>query len=376
MELLNSFILNFSIVILYNIFIFDLLCFAKILLDKLNMKSQDTFKFYIYNWYLTLFYVFFYISFFIIFFYYIRILNLNQEINLKQFFLIIYNLVKISLLPLYIKFFIFIFIFILLINASLFFLIIHKHFLDHIFILYFYFRYHENLPREYKTKILMLGCQEDIITYYIGNISYKITKYLRPNYKYKDLPKYHFKVLINKIIYNKYYTLFVSLSPFFIILYDCIFNHWVITHVFYYLIVFIPVMIWKRITTSIARDASFLCQGIWDLYYKKETALYAISPLHKKVLDIYISTNLRVNIDLGLEPEMYLRDAMAFYPDIDEVNGYRNSEGTFIKKMPDNRIVRERMSDDGLTDVYEEWILLVEKMDISKKEKHKVLVFF
>ena len=68
---------------------------------------------------------------------------------------------------------------------------------------------------------------------------------------------------------NKYKT-FIQISPIIIVIYDCIINNFIIIHVYYYLLIYTPIMLIKRITTVINNTNFPFTEILWDIYYKKD----------------------------------------------------------------------------------------------------------
>jgi hypothetical protein len=267
---------------------------------------------------------------------------------------------------------------------------IHKYCIHHIYILYLYIRYIGNIPGIdfWFFNKLSRPHNEDIITYYVGQLLLKIYSYI---HKFNGLswtdwrvkvPWYfiffHFNRFFTKIIYygkpsGKYYYRFISLSPILVVFYDCVFNDFIVNHLHYYLLIYIPVILWRRITNCIFCEASDICELLCNIYYKKETCIYAIRAEHKIILNSYIQSGLRSDVNLfldGIDLEIYLKNASRFVPDNNELNGYCNSEGLSIERKSDNSFICEK-SDDTL----EEWILIADKYHFVNNKSYKTLVF-
>ena len=56
-------------------------------------------------------------------------------------------------------------------------------------------------------------------------------------------------------------------------LYDIIMNDYIISHLYSYLIIYMPIMIFKRITTLCGQNANEVCRFLYNLYYTKEKLL-------------------------------------------------------------------------------------------------------
>ena len=62
---------------------------------------------------------------------------------------------------------------------------------------------------------------------------------------------YHISHIIPKLLTAKWYKKYlIPGSPLLIVFYDLICNNLVITHVYYYLLIYIPLMLLKKITSS------------------------------------------------------------------------------------------------------------------------------
>lgn len=349
-----------------------------VLYTKINEKSSDLFKFYLKNKYFSILSSLIYIAFFIVILYVLRLYNLNTIIDLKVIYHKIYpSLTAISELSILAIIFIVITFLLFLLFLILLLLLIHKYFYKHIHMLYIYYRYAGDKARRHKFNRIWHKIAQpynkDLISYFIDHGIYTLFKFINKNFTYKGLPWYHPYVFIVKIIWHKYYYLFISISPIYIIIYDCIFYNFMIIHLYKYLLVFIPLMLWRRITVFIHDESHYLGELLWDIYYKKESCIYAISPNDKKVLEIYLLTNIESNIDLDIEIEWYLRDSLCYEPDPYEKNGYRNNEGSFLERTSDNKVLKEINTGEDF--IKEEWILLVEKFHYKNENKYKTLIY-
>jgi hypothetical protein len=270
------------------------------------------------------------------------------------------------------------------------FISLHKFFINHIFNLYLYFSYlvsgkhimkNQSLFRVHLT-LEFIG-DEDIISYTIYEISRRITELTNGFDKHYRLPAYHpHKFFAN--LKHSLYQRFVVLSPLIIIIYDCLFNNLVISHVFIYLLMYIPLMLIKRISTCLVKEASYIVELLWDIYYeneklfdmyesdKKRPYFYAISKENKRILDLYLLNGLRRIFgvrDIGLDMQMYLRYTTLFVLNHLERETYMNDEGVCLKLLEDNRVFieievvdYEKDYDDQISyTLGEEWILLANK---------------
>jgi hypothetical protein len=357
------------------------------LLQKVTKRSTDLFQYKVTNFYISYLYAGTYILGFILFLYGLRIYNVNRVIDLKEIYkdcCIIYNLFsEISfLLRIYISLLcIFLILIILLLFVNM-----HKYFIKHIYNLHLYVN---SKPDKYRGRLwkhvwtLSWISDDDIISYMIYDISSKITKLTNGFDKDYNLPAYHPHKFFAKVK-HRFYQRFVVLSPLIFVLYDCIFNDWVLTHVFYYLLVYIPLMLIKRITICLATEADDIATLLWQIFYEKERVFdiyetykkrpyfYAISKENKSLLDLYLLNGLRRIFgekDIGLDMQMYLRYTTLFVLNHLERETYMNDEGVCLKLLEDNRVFvqvevvdYEKDYDDQISyTLGEEWILLANK---------------
>ena len=364
------FIIIFILIIVGVTILFSLTLSARISVGILAHRPTDLLSYYIYNMPYTIFCTVFYISFFVVFLYSLRAWNRSYILDLHMVYSYVLQFFH---LPLLFCIPATIFGLFICINLFLLFVRIHKYCLHHIYILYLYIRYSPNVSQRVQWFFYKLAepFHFDIIAYAIKTSLFRLNRYLLKDIRFNGLawysPRaripwyyllYHVYDSVLKIVCNKYYEKFVTFSPLFFIIYDCIFNNFLISHLYNYLLIYVPVILWRRITICLFTDASDICELLCNIYYKKETCIYAILAEHKIVLESYLISGLRSNIDLGLEIEMYLKSASCFVPDMDERNLYCNNEGIHLEKRSSNTLVRKILDEEVFT---EEWILLVDK---------------
>lgn len=183
---------------------------------------------------------------------------------------------------------------------------------------------------------------------------------------------YAIRALFTEITCYKHYTKFIIFSPIIVILYDCLFHNFIISHIYTYLLIYIPVMLWRRITMCLFTDAHYICELLWNIYYKKETCIYAILPVYKELLNMYICSGLRHDSgDLDFAVEQSISADLSFILDNEAHNLYCNADGVFLKRTADNKLFR-KIDDETST---EEWILLVDKYYFVNNKSYKTLVF-
>jgi hypothetical protein len=353
-----------------------------VILQKVVARSSDLYQYKLTNKYLSIFFVCVYITVFLIFLYGLRIYNIHRTVDLKEVYqscLLILDIIKLT--PIFLRFnlvlmCIWIFLIVLLLLLGL-----HKFFTYHIYILYLYYR-HKIISERFQSflsKLRWIG-HDDLISYYLYDIIYRTERlFYGSNYDYKSMCNHNNFYIFKYIINHRYYRTMITFSPFIIIAYDCIFNNWILVHVYYYLLLYVPLMVIKRITSALLSESTIISKILCNIYYKKELCFYALSKEHKRILDLYLLTELRKNVELDFNIEVYLEDIIQYELYNEERNTYRNNEGIYLQKK-DNRVYLEIKIDvedekDNLTDLFivgEEYILLADKTK-TNNIKHELL---
>lgn len=383
----NSFLIYIILFMIFSTVVFTLYLSMAISINVLayGYKSKDLFAYYVHNMRFSIFCASAYIVIFVIILYGLRVWNINRTLDLRVPYHAVISFLQ---LPLVIIIPGLILGFFILVNILLYIIRIQKYCLHHIYLIYIYIRYNENTPiNDWFFYKIAESTNKDFISYYISKILFKIHNYVFQDrefggFSWKDsrakIPWYflslHVHKTITKIICNKYYKKFVTFSPLLVVFYDCFYNNFIIIHLYYYLLLYIPLMLWRRVTYRVFRDAVYICKSLCNIYYKKETCIYAISADHKKVLDLYLISGLEINIDLDIEVEISLANSLCFNPDIDERNVYCNNEGILLERTANNKLVRKITNEDEEVSL-EEWILLVDKYHFVDNNKYKTLVF-
>lgn len=167
-------------------------------------------------------------------------------------------------------------------------------------------------------------------------LSFKLTILTNGFDKSYNLSRYHFHNLFGKLSNNKRYQRFIIVSPLIFILYDCIFNHWILIYTYYYLLLYIPLMLFKRITTHMGSEAAYIRDLLWHIYYEKDKNFTQF----EGILDIYLLNGLRRVSDIDIGFEMYLKYITLFVIHNPERNTYINDEGTYLT-LRDNKVYEE-----------------------------------
>lgn len=367
-----------NIVIIFNI-IFVLILLNIILIKTLFEKPRDIRYYYINNFFFTIMSNYLYIIFFVFLLYCLRLYKCSNLLDLKNVYNIFIDLINLLLLfPIYtqisISFILILLLSFLCLNTVLF----HKYFRHQIYKLYLNARYHPECKYNntiFDMNIITEPYDSDLISHFVYLLSSEITnKCFKPSnmqwsYYYTALPWFHFHKLICNIIFNKYYKNFlIPFSPLFVILYDCYYNDFILTHIYYYMLLYIPLMVWRRLTILISQESFNIGQLVWNILYKKEDCIYALSTDHNKLFQLYLMNGLkRIDInpnsgDMDSSMTLYLLKASKFTFNTVE-NFYENIEGIEIHNVkPDsinNSLVVIKWTD--LKEVKENWILIIKK---------------
>jgi hypothetical protein len=356
-----------------------------IMFNNYIKKPKNIYYYYVNNIVYSLFYSFTYIIIFIVFLYGLRISNMNQKLDLTIIWQHILDILSIYY-SFHISFQFILLIIVLLIFANILFvfLLMHKFFMSHIFNSYLFFTY--NYVDSFNNtwffnKARHLG-DSDLISYYLKEISFHIIYHflydsnkLWSNY-YSDLPWYNYHKFISQILSNKWYiNVIVPSSPLIVVLYDILYYDFILKHVYYYLLFYIPLMLLRKITISISTENETICELIWDILYKEEHCLYLLSENHKTLFDLYIKSGMRIMIidptvaEIDLHYSMYMKEVSRFiYSEREKC--YQGSDSLeiydYVKSSPDSIIKVTRWLDGE--EFHEYWILIIDK----EKESNNV----
>lgn len=309
---------------------------------------------------------------FIVIFYLLRYLNLPRNFDLKN--LVVFSVkcneqflevfeVDSKLLQIYILCNIILLVIICVCSI----INIHKMMRKEIYKFFLYF-IADQYPKNFFTKWIInkfsaIACGHDILHYLLIKFSYNLNVKLNGKY---DMTK---PTIISVFISNKYYKRFMQFSPMIIIIYDCLFNDFVLTHVFYYMLFYIPLRLFKQIVNPFLDYAPYITNMLYNIYYIDENCLYVI-PLNLKIfLDNYIHTGIVKNIHWGLQPEIYISATARFEDYI--VDGqpnnqgiYINLDGLFIHTNDHKHFFHVIEDEDGNPIHGQEWIVFVNKLKL------------
>lgn len=337
----------YEIIILKNIFIIVTLLLTSFTIIFYKRRVRNICKYYKYkinNFFFTTAIALLYI--FIILFYYIRLFNLGQQLDLK---ILLYNIILIwntliTPLSLFTKISLIIFIFIFFTNISILFISLIKKATLEIFKLYIFILKHieDHDKYIYKATSIKRIClsikDNDLISYNIYKILYILQKKISNEYVINFINE------INKIlIYSKTYKLIINLLPLLVFIYDCIYNHFIIIHFYYYLLFFVPLMLIKRITKAIGTTNDCFAEILWNIYYlKNDNIIYVVSEEQRKIFNILFDSNISYIQEFLLDMvEFHLKYSITYIKNGDVY--YNNDNICLIFK--DNKIF-EYIEDD------------------------------
>lgn len=109
------------------------------------------------------------------------------------------------------------------------------------------------------------------------------------------------------------------------------------------MLLYVPLMVWRRLTILIAHESFNMGQLVWNILYKKELCIYALSMDHHKLFQLYLINGLkRINIDPNSGDKdslmtLYLLKASRFTLNTVE-NFFENIEGIEIHNIKPDAI--------------------------------------
>jgi len=303
-------LLIFNLILFISVFSYLLLC-NSLFSYVYSLHPDDYFKFKITNWIYTITLAFVYMFLYILLLYCLRIYNIyiNNVSDLKKLFNFFNEFFYTLPLEWYYILFIILFAIIFIIIFMLIIAKINKILSLEVYKLFFfsyiykslilYGKYHLIDKIEFKLSFIR---KDDLITYFlrefmdfyydIFDLRSKILKRRKTNPNYKHWSNYP----IYK--WSRNFILFSPLVPF---TYDCIYNDFILSHFYYYLAFYIPLMIIKRIITNINYFPNEVAKHLWLIYYRHDNSfsnsrlkknpiyLYLASPAQRKIFNIHFS---------------------------------------------------------------------------------------
>lgn len=176
----------------------------------------------------------------------------------------------------------------------------------------------------------------------------------------RKLSKYHpYAILAHYILnYKSGYAFLIRISPIFFIIYDCIFNHFVINHFIYYFAFFyIPLFLLRRMTYCISIRDKSISSMLWLIYYSEEPILLAISSNYKLIVDSYLASGLQYNHSVDFDMAFSFSSMIRFRPSFIDKNSFSNDFGNCLRLL-DNQVYEVVEEKDGNVSLGEKWILI------------------
>lgn len=370
---------------LVNIFYFACMMKLFFILKKqviyIQKRSADVYQFKIHHKALSIMVISLYIIFIIIGLHILRIYNMPHMIELKRLWHLFYTIhsyifkeiMQCSLIgTFYLDLCFTLIIAIIMVYVITLHKLIFKEFFK-------WFIFLNNNPHR-KKNILMklfnalrdLG-HDDIVTYaslqYILAIAHKTIENNTafsdmPFFSYMDQLSFYHRINIIKFLFiSKYYRSLKHLLIPILFFYDCCFNNFVVTAVFYYLLFYIPLRLLQRMSTASVNYAPYISDLLWNIYYNRDDCIYALAPNMKLILDNYLLSNLMLNPDLGinLESEIYIKTFIRFEPMENNRNFYTNLEAIVLHTEDNINFFSMIEDDHGNLIKGEKWILLSDK---------------
>lgn len=352
-------------IIIHLIYIFDLVMFIyyiNILVTLLLKKTTDIFYYKIYNKIISIIIVFSYISIFIILLFIYRLKNMDRFLDLKEIYPYFLNYLTIEI-PLIFKVYniccLLSIIFIMLLSL----INIHKYSCLEIYKWYIFINYNHFLRNNKSTKkfyeLFSKISVDNLISYLINFFAYNITIFFEEMEKkhdvicddefalHKKIDEFTLKIykitnhrfLNIKKVYSMDVFIFIGI-PIFLIVYDCIFNDFLLTHLFYYLPFCTAIILLQKITKTIGLSDQNIHNLLWEIYYQKETCIYCYTSDQKLLLEYFISNGLKLPLSLPgdlsrvfLSQQLYmLRNTPLRFYFLENSSTYVNSEGLVIKE--------------------------------------------
>lgn len=344
-----------SIIIIILLFLFLFCLFMTLIVKDKLKKSNDIYQYKINFYFFNILYALLYIVVFILLIYFVRIYNMYFILDLKELYRSFYLFFQKSFLHLIsilliISMLLYLFLTIILYIELTFNIIFLK--------LHIYYEGKNPLYMIITGKLKRYNMSNDIINYYIIKIFYHLSKMRYAN-KITD----NCFDFICKLCNNKYYLILINYSPIFIILYDCFFNNWVLVHIYFFMLLYMPVAVLRRFTHKVAHIEPYMLYLLYDIYYKQENVFYFI---HKAYFDLvlnYIKNQLRCNMSLlhkELEITFLIYSNKEFMLINKEKNIYLNNEGRYIIQKG---LKYFELLEDDIISKEDEWILIQQKFN-------------
>ncbi len=126
------------------------------------------------------------------------------------------------------------------------------------------------------------------------------------------------------------------------------------------MLLYIPIILIRRITTALMCSEGYIHNIVWNICYNKRKGIYAMSREDNRMLEVYIMTNLKLNVEITIDPHLWLYLNTFFMPYNDDDDIFVNNESILLKKIGD-KVFKTTYDEEGNIHVEEEWILLADK---------------
>jgi len=279
--------------------------------------------------------------------YYLRINHFGKFLDLKELYytLTFYNTLFIKPLSLLQKSYIFsLGLLFLVLFLLLFRSIITKAKLE-IFKLYLFIvskpRSGLSLIRASKIKDFFIKFRNlDFLSYYIFKYIIKMLDILpQKELKKKVMDNLKF-FYYNKTISKEIYNIVIKITPLFFVIYDCIYNDFIIIHVYYYLLIYIPLMLFLTITKAMAETNEGFTDILWQIYYNNNdnNIKYIANKNELELIHAFLRVNVSYIIDLCLDMvEFSLQYAITYHLQ-DPINNIYINNNCIYLKIDSNKI--------------------------------------
>lgn len=347
--------------------------------------STNLYQYKINNFPVTICWVSYYILGFTLLLYVWRMTQINTTIDLKDRFKLIKDLFitskDIFLHHNHLLFSLYIFIAICLsVICILALILFHKNAMHHIFLLHFYIYYNsrsiiiDRYPKRFifyqrLCDIFSRMYPFDIVLHYLWRNCYKWEDALKtfnyPNVYIKLFDKLQLFIII--IDRSKIYKLLYILAPYLVFAYDCLFNNWVISHFFMFIIIYFPITLTKKITHNLVDTADYINDLLNEIYYHEISDIYCIPEESLPIINNYLliklgsnQKNIAVYIETDVTLEIYL-NSLFNKEEGSRNNLYTNGNGIRLLRFPDGEVYRiEEELDDYEYILAEKWLILHE----------------
>ncbi len=301
---LSNLLIDFGGLMPYNVLLLSIILFLYFI-SKRSIKFDIGIRHKIHNFYLNYFFLYIYVLYYMALTIYLRYITWNQSVDLKPFWIKMKAQIYLNPLTSIIFALLIVILFIWLSKLRLYLLkeVRKRHIFQYNYYQYYYYK-------KYLTETVKIKEPINLNLAYTP-IYNRICNDLKLTYSY-----YHFIlyiiIFIEKILSKKAFTdkdtnlklipkwiLFgFKIMPLIILLllfcYDCFWQNFTITLVFYYLPFYFVYAIWYNITVFLRDTSSEMNRIIYERYYEEDNVLYyGLTEEEDKVFDTYLKNGLK-----------------------------------------------------------------------------------